>query len=279
MSDKRLPVVNTSVRETKFCEAVIHTSSGPLYLDGNGKITADNGTLAEPKPNAFSLPAASVSGLYNCPHSTETCRSSCYVRSLAAAQPELYAKYESNAWTLNAILASENDSWFDSVVELADWISNNARGGFRWHVSGDVWQGRHARWIVDVCLESPSVQHWIYTRTLHAVEILRRAANLSVNISADRDNVRDALEVAARTGARICYMVTEGDPVPSLPYGSVIFPDYPLRGGTDLGDRWWSLLTTRAKQMVCPVDRLGKSEARRCGPCDRCLRPQDRHQQ
>lgn len=68
---------STSAAATAFCG---HKLTIPglddghhLWLDGNGKITAGNGTLDDPKPNAFSLVE-----IEDCPGSTPSCRTACY---------------------------------------------------------------------------------------------------------------------------------------------------------------------------------------------------------
>lgn len=283
----RLPVVGSTAASTAFCTAELKLSTGhTLVFDGNGKITAGNGTLAAPRPNALSLAAASVDQVTgpgtDCPGSTPTCRASCYVTSLAAAQPELYAAYLRNTEVIEDLLAAHwRTRRLCATHDIARWIRQHAAGGFRWHVSGDVLNVSHAIWIADVCYYTPNIRHWIYTRTLDAVPVLLGAPNLAVNISADRDNYRDARAVALRTGARLTYLVDASGVVPDdMPTGSVIFPDYSLRaprpGSPQPGgawQSWYSRLQPSYKQMVCPVDAHGKSERRRCGPCDRCLKP------
>jgi hypothetical protein len=242
-----------------------------FYLDGNSKITWDNGTYEKPGVNAFSLPHIST-----CPGSTERCRKSCYVWGLRKHAPEVYEKYELNELALHASLMVEH-KMHESSEALAAWIEENAKGGFRWHVSGDVTSLRHARWILSVCRLAPDVNFWIYTRTLDAVHILTQAQNLGVNVSVDRHNWAEGSRVAKETGARLCYLVSEIDEVlPALPEGSVIFPDYPLRGrslpiATDAP--WWQSISIEQKRMTCPADFFSQSEANRCGPCRKCLFP------
>lgn len=264
---------------TTFCEARVTLWAGcTLYVDGNSKITASNGTYEKPSPNALSLPAASVEGADAgaCPGSTPTCRDSCYVRGLAQHAPDLYARYGANAEAI-AMILGERPSWgVSAAFAFASWIKLNARGGFRWHVSGDVWSVAHAQWIAQVCAFTPStLRHWIYTRTLEAVPALTAADNLAVNVSADIDNYAEARAVARETGARLCYMTSKSGYVPhDLPPGSVIFPNYPQRGHS-LPDptehAWWGERTQAQKSMVCPADFFGQSEAHRCGPCAKCL--------
>lgn len=252
-----------------------------VVIDGNSKIAAGNGTFANPQPNAFSLPAASVSGAHHCPGSTEACRASCYVKGLAQHTPDVYAAYEWNAVNLDRILDPKSGYVFaDSARALGVWIADHCVGGFRWHVSGDVRDEEHARWIETVCGHSQNVRHWIYTRTLDAVRVLSRARNLTVNVSADRDNWHAAKAAAERYGARLCYMATTAGEAlivgERLPDGSVIFPDYPIRG-RDMPDPtahpFWRAADHRTRLMICPADFFGQSESARCGPCDKCLKP------
>lgn len=271
----RLPI------KTNFCEAKIDVGEAAdgqrmtFYIDGNSKISRENGTYAAPTPNAFSLPAASVGLRGDCPGSTSACRGSCYVKGLAKHAPELYAHYQLNAAILAYVLCSPQRAQY-AAIWLATWIVNNAPAGFRWHVSGDVWHEQHAAWIASVCKYTPQVPHWIYTRTLEAVPTLRRAANLAVNVSADRENFDAACAVALAYNARLCYLAQSPDAeaIPHLPAGSVIFPDYPNRG-RELADPtsapWWQSLTHEQRTMVCPTDFFGQSEASRCGPCTKCL--------
>lgn len=200
----------------------------------------------------------------------------CYVHGLKKQAPEVYAKYELNERSIHAILDDSRAARSASHI-LAEWIKENARGGFRWHVSGDVMSTNHAYWIAEVCRAARDVPFWIYTRTIHAVGVLRLAKNLAVNVSADVHNASVAVPLARALGVRICYLVSAHDEVlPDLPPGSVIFPDYPLRG-RELAEPteapWWQSLSLERRRMVCPADFFGQSESARCGPCTKCLYP------
>jgi hypothetical protein len=256
---------------TQFTFAEVPLWDGlAFYVDGNSKITWDNGTYAEPKPNAFSLPHIAT-----CPGSTARCRESCYVHGLKKNAPEVYRHYELNEMALHAIFDSDGVRRL-AAIKLADWISDNASGGFRWHVSGDIFSRRHAEWIDEVCRLAPDVAFWIYTRSLSSAQFLN-ASNLAVNISADKHNFAAASRLASGIGARVCYLVSEIDEViPDLPPGSVIFPDYPLRGRSlpiATEAPWWQKIAPEQRRMVCPPDFFGQSEEHRCGPCKKCLRP------
>lgn len=276
----KLPVIGSTAASTAFCSARV---DGPgdlhLWMDGNGKITSHNGTLAEPKPNAFSLVQ-----IETCPGSTPTCRKSCYVHNLEAAQKATHDLYRHNTETIAKILAdAELAAAWASVVGA--WISANAPGGFRWHVSGDVYSAAYARWIVQVCNHTAgAVYHWIYTRSFEHVGILMRVStlrggNLAVNLSCDADNFDEAERIStkyatAEGAPRLCYLTTDGSLPATLEDGDVIFPDYNLRPrqfATLAESPWWQGLTPDQRKMVCPVDAHNKSEKNRCGPCTRCL--------
>lgn len=255
-----------------------------LWLDGNSKVTAGNGTFDAPVANAFSL----VSG-DDCPYATPVCLKSCYTIGLKAHNPELFEKFRHNSKVIREIVGAEMDCYdpecdcgednYDRrhvvAQAVADYATEHCKaGGFRWHVSGDVFSHEYAEWITDVCDYAPEVKFWIYTRSFEYLPELQ-ASNLVVNLSADPDNIEQAREAQRDYGHRICYMATGDGHVPELRDDSVIFPDYALRG-RDLTDPttapWWNTLTQLERRMVCPPDFFGQSETARCGPCKKCLR-------
>jgi hypothetical protein len=242
-----------------------------FYIDGNSKITVENGTYDEPKPNALSLPHIST-----CPGATNECMSSCYVFGLQKAAPEIYKEYCKNEQMLHRVLMS-NKQLINSSFLLGEWITNNCQDGFRWHVSGDIMNDRHAKWINKVCLDSPKIRHWIYTRSFSIINILN-APNLAVNLSVDAENYEIAKNYKTENN-RFCYMTRDGNFPNDLPKGSVIFPDYGLRG-RDLDNptdhSWWKGLSNEYRKMVCPADFFGQSEKHRCGPCKKCLFPNNK---
>lgn len=266
----------TSAASTAFCAHKLELPKGRhLWIDGNGKITAGNGTLDDPKPNAFSL-----LHITDCPGSTAVCRESCYVHGLEKHAPDTYRLYAHNSAEIREIIAAGGEMLWNTATDMARWIADNCKGGFRWHVSGDIFSADYANFIEHVCYNAPDVRFWIYTRSFEFLPYLMgqsttRGGNLAINLSADKDNWQAAHGYANAHNLRICYMNTVGGehmPVDMLNEGDVIFPDYKLRGGTPEGREWFEALEPRNKAMVCPVDYHGKSEERRCGRCDRCLK-------
>lgn len=265
-----LPVVGSSAVNTAFCTSRVDLGHGRhLTLDGNGKITASNGTYTDPRPNALSLRHVD-----DCPSSTPTCRASCYVHGLKAAVPDQWDMYVQNSRTLRELMAESTWVRRAAAERLGTWIHRNTTE-FRWHVSGDVFDLAYAHWIADVARASVHVTQWIYTRSLWAVGVLSGAPNLVTNVSADVNNYRDALATARACGVRLCYM-TGGGPLPEgLRPGDVIFPDYAIRPKSHnppTEHPWWQALTQEQRRMVCPVDAFGAGEHVRCGPCRKCMK-------
>lgn len=261
----------TSAASTAFCSFELEGPQGYLWIDGNGKITAGNGSLDDPHPNAFSLVE-----IEDCPGSTAVCRVACYVHGLKKHAPGTHALYVHNSTMIRKILEDDTLTLFWATT-MARHIEQHCGGGFRWHVSGDVFSLKYAEFIASVVRDSPNVLHWIYTRSFDNIAPLLSVCtalekgNLVLNLSCDSENYARAIELSAAHGLRLCYLTTDGSLPVKLDRADVIFPDYSLRGGTPEGQAWFASLAPAYKRLVCPVDYHGKSEQRRCGPCNRCM--------
>lgn len=261
----------TTAAKTEFTFEVLESHGFTITFDGNQKVTAANGSFEEPAANALSLVQAK-----DCPYRTPTCDDSCYVHNLEKFQPDIHDHYKRNSENIRTLMDSVH--FYDVAWDVAEWIRTNCEGGFRWHVSGDIFSADYADWISSVVIESPNVEHWIYTRSFPLIHpYLTNLDNLTVNLSADKDNYWLARRTADEHNLRVCYLTVEGEVPDDLKEGDVIFPDYELRG---VGQRpfnfrseskWWQVLEGRQRKMVCPVDVYGKSERVRCGPCRKCI--------
>lgn len=281
-----LPVLNdrSHASTTAFCVAEVRNPDDPdrvLFVDGNGKITRDGGNYAEPAPNAFSLVHKE-----DCPGSTPTCRSKCYVENLKTARGDVYSLYQSNSRIMREVLADGAGPFLGAswALALARWIRANTTT-FRWHVSGDLFSRAYAAWVASVVELAPGTDFWIYTRSLEYVPQLAMLRNLSINLSADQDNYERAraelkLWDGTVTGRRmrLAYMTVTGEVPDDLPPGSITFPDYALRGAKHddpveqrAASAWWQSLNSDQRRSVCPADFYGTSDGNRCGPCGRCL--------
>ena len=219
-----LPVISSAASTDFVSVEVVGPDGVKLYIDGNQKVS---GWI--PKPNAFSLVQ-----IEDCPGSTPTCRASCYVHGLEANAKSTHDLYRHNSKTIREILASPHAAQWAHL--MADWITENAPDiGFRWHVSGDLFSAEYAAFVATVIAWSPAVRHWIYTRSFQLTAAFVGLKNLSLNYSVDRDNLADAMtcfhaHASVGSPVRLCYLVTDDGITPALPDGSVVFPDYALRG-------------------------------------------------
>ncbi len=243
-----------------------------LYIDGNNKITAGNGKFGDPRPNAFSLIE-----IEDCPFSTRTCREVCYVGRLQQAEPVVYQAYEHNSRVIREILKRSDHQLYAEII-LSKWIAENCAGGFRWHVSGDIFPHQYAEFIQHVCQGTPEIPFWLYTRSFVFLDPLREVRNLVINLSADQDNYNLALALHKIWGYRLCYLTVDGQVPPSLPRGSVIFPNHELRGrdlppGERANTPFWQSLNYAQRSMICKADYFGQKDRRRCDPnhCNICL--------
>lgn len=239
-----------------------------FWFDGNGKITLKGRPFSNPKANAFSIVQVK-----DCPYATETCMSVCYVHKLEKAESGVHEKYRQNSVSIRRIVCNPAYARY-AAIAFAKWAKERCKDGFRWHVSGDIFSLEYALFIRHVCMLSPEVFFWIYTRSFPFIEPLLGVSNLVVNLSADKDNWKEAKRTHEKYGFRLCYLTVEGEVPPDLPVGSVIFPSHELRGRnllrpTDV--HWWQTLTKEQRQMVCPPDFFGQSENLRCGVCKKCL--------
>jgi len=187
-----------------------------------GAVVWGLGGAAALVPNAFGLPAGPLGLGGSCPGATAACASVCYAAAGEAYAVGLRNMYRENLDTLEAL--GIRRGWrraaaaFVEIVEAsADMqrAAGIARPSFRWHSSGDLLGVHHARAIVEAVKATPSVDHWLYTRTLAAVPLLGAAVlevdNLRAFVSVDRVNVGEATAAARAHGLPCSVLVLEGD--------------------------------------------------------------------
>ena len=165
--------------------------------------------------NAWPLPVGPVESGGSCPGVTSACRD-CYAGGLEAAYPAFRRGMAENLDALHHLYGCGGVALVGRV--LADVVRHSAtaqrardvvRPVWRWHSSGDVFADWYARAIVRAVDATPDVEHWMYTRTLSAVGILKRARGLSVYVSADSENVERATRVAVRHGVPLAMLADD----------------------------------------------------------------------
>jgi len=162
--------------------------------------------------NSWSLPAGPLEWGGSCPGATAACQG-CYAANLETAYSNLRALVSRNLATVEHAL--ECGGIGTAAALLVALVNRSveqqrnahvARPSFRWHQDGDIFSERYARAIRRAILETPGVDHWIYTRTLGAVRLLQGTPGLRLYVSVDRHNWRQAARVAARWGAPVAIL-------------------------------------------------------------------------
>lgn len=62
----------------------------------------------------------------------------------------------------------KQDSWVSDMTETL--LKKEKSGFFRWHDSGDLQSLSHFEKIIQVCINTPNIQHWLPTRERKIVE-------------------------------------------------------------------------------------------------------------
>lgn len=91
-------------------------------------------------------------------------------------------------------------------LQRADGI---ARPVFRWSPDGDMFSREYAQAVRLACESTPTVEHWVYTRSTFAVRDLVGVDNLRVLVSVDRYNVVKASRVASRYGVPVAVLADD----------------------------------------------------------------------
>jgi hypothetical protein len=150
--------------------------------------------------NAFGLPAGKD---FSCPGQTATCGKICYAGKL-----EKIYKGVRSVLTAN-FEALRNAGGIDGMTELlaamisefnAECEHKNAEKKFRIHWDGDFFSRDYAQAWANVVRAFPEITFWVYTRSFGAInvlDIITDIPNLTVYLSADKDNIALANERAA----------------------------------------------------------------------------------
>jgi hypothetical protein len=165
--------------------------------------------------NAWPLPAGPLDRGGSCPNSTDACID-CYAAGIESWSPSFRRGVSANLDAMHHLYGCGGvRAVGDALAEVvrASEREQRARGVlrpvFRFHSDGDVFADWYARAIVRAVNSTNGLEFWIYTRTLSAVGILKRARNLAVYVSADRFNLERAGRVALRHGVPVALLAND----------------------------------------------------------------------
>ena len=155
--------------------------------------------------NSFGLPSGKD---FSCPGQTAFCERICYAGKLekiySGVKNILVHNWEllkdADIPTMTGLLS---DMIAEFIVETETLIAKGVKASmdFRIHWDGDFFSRDYAIAWANVIRANPNVKFWVYTRSFYApvnvIDILVGIPNLTVYLSADKDNIAIANEVAA----------------------------------------------------------------------------------
>jgi hypothetical protein len=152
--------------------------------------------------NAFGLPSGRA---FSCPGATSVCETVCYagklekiysgVRNVLTHNFEtlLYADYLYGVYGMTDALAEMVEEFVN------DCAKRNAPMKFRIHWDGDFFSDTYAKAWATVVKAFPEVHFWVYTRSftdeLNVIPFIYGIDNLTVYLSVDKMNMKDAVNV------------------------------------------------------------------------------------
>ncbi len=182
-----------------------------MATDSRGRVQAKASL-----PNAFPLPAGPLEHGGSCPGVTSECKN-CYAAGLETwAKPFALAASGNLEGLQHLYNCGGRRAVVRALVVLVRHSAALQRGAgvrrpsFRWQSDGDIFSSWYGAAIRLAAVETPEIDHWLYTRSLSYVRYLMPAPrNLSVYVSADSENVRAAVRVASRYGLPVAMLATD----------------------------------------------------------------------
>lgn len=166
-------------------------------------VTASGGVSIK---NAFGLTAG-----VSCPGATEVCMDVCYafrteqyrgaVADLVAENLRLLKKART-VDRMAELLAAMVDEFRADCARAEKRTGQPVERAFRIHWDGDFFSVDYARAWARVIASTPDVHYWVYTRSfsgrVNVLPVLAGLENITVYLSVDRANVRDAVKARKR---------------------------------------------------------------------------------
>lgn len=164
-------------------------------------------------PNAFPLPAGPLDVGGSCPGVTEACRN-CYAAGLESWAPGFRRAAAANLDALRHLYRCGGSRAVSAalvaVVRRSEDLQRAAGVSapvFRWHSDGDLFADWYARAVRRAIVETPQVDHWLYTRSLGIVRhLLPVPDNARVYLSGDRYNLDGVARAVKRYGFPVAML-------------------------------------------------------------------------
>ena len=178
-----------------------------LHLDSktSPRVRLDGRVAKASIGNAFPLPAGPLEDGGSCPGVTPSC-ADCYAAGLEAWARPFGRMASRNLETLEHLYRCGGRRAVESaLLELVERSAVDQRlegvrsATFRWMSDGDLFAPWFARAVRHVIEATPSVDHWLYTRSTGLVRhVVTDAPNARIYVSVDRHNLGRAVDVARR---------------------------------------------------------------------------------
>lgn len=183
------------------------TSNLPRLRRNNDRKTATLSTPDGKRPliaNAFGLPSGK---LFSCPGATSVCEKICYAGKLEKIFKGTRELLQHNWNAVQDKSVEELTAMLQFMIDDFKWECDkyNADKYFRIHWDGDFFSFEYTKAWLEVIINNPDVQFWVYTRVMSAAEILVGLKNLSLYFSADKDNDAEA-RYLVNLGVKIAYL-------------------------------------------------------------------------
>lgn len=195
-----------------------------LYLQADAKTAPSvqidaRGSARADLHNAFVLPVGPLEAGGSCDRTTLACRA-CYAAGIENLSPALARNASHNLATLHRLHGTGGRAGFRRVVAALvavvdhSTVQQTARGvrrpSFRWHSGGDIFAPWYGRAIREAIEQTPSVEHWLYTRDPVKVRALLPVPdNARVFLSADVHNAATMGKASHRLGLPVAVLAED----------------------------------------------------------------------
>ena len=168
-------------------------------------------------------------------------RQVCYVAKLVALRKNVRDALQYNTDQLVGKTLIEMTKVLEETITQFRKCSKGKDLYFRLHWSGDFFNETYAKAWSTIIKSNPDIKFWAYTRSFDCVEHLAGLANLTLFLSCDPVNYREALQVFEK------------------------FKEY-----TNIGLAWLGTETPKDRRWVTCPETSGKLKNGNQGACSRC---------